>query len=232
MADKKKKILNESGVDALYKETANFITSYINNSAPASALPSGGNLGVVIPVSHISTAPLHIPSKLPNNAPIIQKSPVIPVSTTPSSTPPTTSSSTSNSTTPPTTSSSTSNSTTPPTTSSSTSNNYNFVSGVLYLNGSPYSGTYKGSLYVNGVASKGAIITKTSITTPPQTGYVFKSGLLYLNGSLYSGVYKGYTYNNGALEVSHFTTGSISGVGYNQSANTPPSNTILINGLS
>jgi len=202
MADKKKKILNESGVDALYKETANFITSYINNSAPASALPSGGNLGVVIPVSHISTAPLHIPSKLPNNAPIIQKSPVIPVSTTPSSTP-----STTPSTTPPTTSSSTSNSTTPPTTSSSTSN-------------------------MNGVASKGAIITKTSITTPPQTGYVFKSGLLYLNGSLYSGVYKGYTYNNGALEVSHFTAGSISGVGYNQSANTPPSNTILINGLS
>jgi hypothetical protein len=85
---------------------------------------------------------------------------------------------------------------------------------------------------MNGVASKGAIITKTSITTPPQTGYVFKSGLLYLNGSLYSGVYKGYTYNNGALEVSHFTAGSISGVGYNQSANTPPSNTILINGLS
>jgi len=205
MADKKKKILNESGVDALYTETANFITSYINNSAPASALPSGGNLGVVIPVSHISTAPLHIPSKLPNNAPIIQKSPVIPVSTTPSSTP-----STTPSTTPPTTSSSTSNSTTPPTTSSSTSNNYNFVSG----------------------ASKGAIITKTPITTPPQTGYVFKSGLLYLNGSLYSGVYKGYTYNNGALEVSHFTVGSTSGVGYNQSANTPPSNTILINGLS
>jgi hypothetical protein len=61
---------------------------------------------------------------------------------------------------------------------------------------------------------------------------VFKSGLLYLNGSLYSGVYKGYTYNNGALEVSHFTVGSTSGVGYNQSANTPPSNTILINGLS
>lgn len=69
---------------------------------------------------------------------------------------------------------------------------YKVVNGVLNFNGKPFSGSYNGQNYINGILQQPA----------GDTGYKTVNGILYFNGQPFSGSYNGQTYENGKLKVS------------------------------
>jgi hypothetical protein len=68
---------------------------------------------------------------------------------------------------------------------------YKVVNGVLQFNGQPFTGTYNGQTYENG-------IVKSATDT---TGYKVVNGVLLFNGQPFSGTYGGQIYENGKVKV-------------------------------
>jgi len=69
---------------------------------------------------------------------------------------------------------------------------YKVVNGVLQFNGQPFTGTYNGQTYENG-------IVKSATDT---TGYKVVNGVLLFNGQPFNGTYNGQQYQNGKVFVS------------------------------
>jgi hypothetical protein len=68
---------------------------------------------------------------------------------------------------------------------------YKVVNGVLQFNGQPFTGTYNGQTYENGIVKSAA----------DTTGYKVVNGVLLFNGQPFSGTYGGQTYENGKVKV-------------------------------
>ena len=68
---------------------------------------------------------------------------------------------------------------------------YKVVNGVLQFNGQPFTGTYNGQTYENGIVKSAA----------DTTGYKVVNGVLLFNGQPFSGTYNGQTYENGKVKL-------------------------------
>jgi hypothetical protein len=68
---------------------------------------------------------------------------------------------------------------------------YKVVNGVLQFNGQPFTGTYNGQTYENGIVKSAA----------DTTGYKVVNGVLLFNGQPFSGTYSGQTYENGKVKL-------------------------------
>jgi hypothetical protein len=68
---------------------------------------------------------------------------------------------------------------------------YKVVNGVLQFNGQPFTGTYNGQTYENGIVKSAA----------DTTGYKVVNGVLLFNGQPFSGTYNGQTYENGKVKT-------------------------------
>jgi hypothetical protein len=68
---------------------------------------------------------------------------------------------------------------------------YKVVNGVLQFNGQPFTGTYNGQTYENGIVKSAA----------DTTGYKVVNGVLLFNGQPFSGTYGGQTYENGKVKI-------------------------------
>jgi len=68
---------------------------------------------------------------------------------------------------------------------------YKVINGVLQFNGQPFTGTYNGQTYENGIVKSAA----------DTTGYKVINGVLLFNGQPFNGTYGGQTYENGKVKL-------------------------------
>lgn len=95
------------------------------------------------------------------------------------------------------------------------------VNGVLNYKGSPYTGTYNGSNYVNGKIS-------TSNPGGNNTGYTTVNGVLQFNGAPFTGTYGGANYINGVKQGA----GNNNNLGGNYTGSGTTSDPFKVNGVS
>jgi hypothetical protein len=81
---------------------------------------------------------------------------------------------------------------TAPSSTDTDTSGYKVINGVLNFNGKPFTGSYNGQNYINGILQQPA----------GDTGYKTVDGILYFNGQPFTGSYNGQTYENGKLKVS------------------------------
>ena len=187
----KRKLLLQSGVDALYSEVSNFIDTYAKSSVTPSDLVSGGSVGISKPANLVNQT-VNVPPRPSVASPKSAVAPGTPSNAVVISSPATSSnfvvtktpiviSSGGSGTNPP-----------PPPPVPNPSLGFSMQDGVLYDNGDLYSGVYNGITYSSGqpeisnIDVGGATVTtvnssinpsSTTVTVPPSSSTV--SGITF-----------------------------------------------------